>query len=208
MLLPILNWLGYLSIATHCRPWKPKCGGSSPNDWIFVQPCKQRRTNPEWLLIPSGRLKNLFPVKSKWKRNGKLPKSMEMSLSDKFLWLRFSHCNELKWEIVAGSKVEEHTLLGETHPEKDGNKDLVVNSSLHPANNRSSRFFKSPMEIGNCLIADLLARSFLKASNLPKCSGNLLSVVYMAHNIQVRELIRSVAEWKEPSRTEWSGTPD
>ena len=39
-------------------------------------------------------------------------------------------------------------------------------------------------------------------------------VVYITHNIQVRELIRSVAEWREkseqrePPRTEWSGTPD
>ena len=71
--------------------------------------------------------------------------------------------------------MEEPALLGETHLEKDGNKDLVVNSSLHPSNNRASRFFKSPKEIGNCLIADLIAKSFLKASNLPKCSGNLLS---------------------------------
>ena len=39
----------------------------------------------------------------------------------------------------------------------------------------------------------------------------LKHVVYMTYNIQIRELIRSVAEWREgseqrePSRTEWSG---
>ena len=39
---------------------------------------------------------------------------------------------------------------------------------------------------------------------------SLVSVVDMVHNIQIRKLIRSVAEseQREPLRTEWSGIPD